>query len=47
MTPERNAVIASILLGETQSGPSSIDPTLRRAGAAMEMVRDRRTRILD
>ena len=44
MTPERNAVIASILLGETRligAKLNPFDPTLRRAGAAMEMVRDR------
>ena len=41
MTPERNAVIANILKDEARQVGAKLnpfDPTLRRAGAAMEMV---------
>src|SRR6266568_1886789 len=41
MTPERNAVIAEILLSEARQISAQLnpfDPTLRRAGAAMEMA---------
>jgi DNA-binding IclR family transcriptional regulator len=44
MTPERNAVIASILLNEARligAKLNPFDPTLRRAGAAMEMASGR------
>jgi DNA-binding IclR family transcriptional regulator len=41
MTPERNAVIAKILMNEAQQIGARLnpfDPTLRRAGSAMEVV---------
>jgi DNA-binding IclR family transcriptional regulator len=41
MTPERNAVIAEILMSEARQIGARLnpfDPTLRRAGAAMEMA---------
>ena len=40
MTPERNAVIAEILMNEARQIGTKLnpfDPTLRRAGAAMEI----------
>jgi hypothetical protein len=41
MTPERNAVIAEILINEARligAKLNPFDPTLRRAGAAMEIA---------
>jgi DNA-binding IclR family transcriptional regulator len=41
MTPERNAVIAEILMSEARQIGAKLnpfDPTLRRAGAAMEIA---------
>ena len=41
MTPERNVVIAEILKNEAQQIAAKLnpfDPTLRRAGAAMEIA---------
>jgi hypothetical protein len=44
MTPERNAVIAELLMSEARQIGAQLnpfDPTLRRAGAAMEMAGSR------